>query len=84
MINLEEKFLNLYSELSNVLQEQVICEAEISIYNLRKLLNTILVNSKNTETKSTLKDMLKVLTKMELGSLPIPALRKVSDKTIEL
>lgn len=84
MINLEEKFLQLYSELSGVLQEQVICEAEISIFNLRKLLNTILVNSKSPETKTTIKEMLKVLTKMELGSLPIPAIRKLSDKTVEL
>lgn len=84
MTNIEKQFLELYEELSTVLQEQVICEAEISIYNLRKLLNTILVNSKSAETKTTIKDMLKVLTKMELGSLPIPALRKISDKTIEL
>lgn len=84
MINLEERFLQLYSELSGVLQEQVICEAEISIFNLRKLLNTILVNSKSDETKTTIKEMLKVLTKMELGSIAIPAIRKLSDKTVEL
>lgn len=83
-MDLQERFLELYNELTDVLQEQVICEAEISIFNLRKLLNTILVNSKSPETKTTLKDMLKVLTKMELGSLPMPAIRKVSDKTIEL
>jgi hypothetical protein len=84
MTSIEERFLELYEELSGVLQEQVICEAEISIFNLRKLLNTILVNSKSSETKTTLKDMLKVLTKMELGSLPMPNLRKISDKTVNL
>jgi hypothetical protein len=84
MTNLEKRFLELYEELSSVLQEQVICEAEISIFALRQLLNTILVNSKSPETKTTLKEMLKVLTKMELGSLPMPALRKISNKTIEL
>lgn len=84
MTNLEEKFLELYDELSNVLQEQVLCEAEISITNLRRLLNTILVNSKSPETKTTLKDMLKVLTKMELGSVPVPPIRKISNKTYEL
>jgi len=84
MINLEKRFLELYKDLSGVLQEQVICEAEISIFNLRKLLNTILINSKSPETKTTLKDMLKVLTKMELGSLPMPNIRKLSDKSITL
>lgn len=84
MDKLQEKYLQLYEELSTVLQEQVICEAEISITNLRQLLNTILVNSKNDATRTTLKEMLKVLTKMELGSLPVPAIRKLSNKTIEL
>jgi len=84
MDKLQERFLELYEELSNVLQEQVICEADISIFNLRKLFNTILVNSKSPETKTTLKDMLKVLTKMELGSLPVPNIRKLSDKTVNL
>lgn len=84
MTNLQERFLELYEELSDVLKEQVICEAEISIFGLRKLLNTILVNSRAPETKTTIKEMLKVLTKMELGSLPVPSIRKMSDKTIEL
>ncbi len=84
MDNLQTKFLELYSELSSVLQEQLITEVEVSIYNLRHLLNTILVNSKSKETKTTLKDMLKVLTKMELGSLPMPPIRKLSDKSITL
>ena len=84
MINLEQRFLELYEDLTPVLQEQAICEAEISIFNLRKLFNTILVNSKSSETKTTLKDILKVLTKMELGSLPVPNIRKLSDKTINL
>lgn len=84
MDNLQTKFLELYNELSDVLQEHLITENEASIYNLRRLLNTILVNSKSKETKTTLKDMLKVLTKMELGSLPVPAIRKLSDRTVEL
>lgn len=84
MDKLQEKFLELYNELSDVVQESVITEAEISIYNLRKMFNTILVNSKSKETRTTLKEILKVLTKMELGSLPVPVIRKVSDKTIEL
>jgi len=84
MNKIQEQFLKLYEELSDVLQEQVICEAEVSIFGLRKLLNTVLVNSKSSETKTTLKDMLKVLTKMKLGSLPVPSLRKISDKTITL
>jgi len=83
-VNLTERFLKLYNELSPVLQEAMITESEVSIYNLRRLFNTILVNTKTKETKQTLKDMLKVLTKMELGSIPMPNLRKVSDKTVEL
>lgn len=84
MTKIQERFLELYEELSDVLKEQVICEAEVSIFGLRKLLNIILVNSKSKETKITIKEMLKVLTKMEIGSVPVPAIRKMSDKTIEL
>jgi len=81
---LNEEFLNLYNKFSNILQESILLESEVSIYNLRKLLNTILINSKAPETKIVLKDMLKVLTKMEMSNLLIPNIRKVSDKTITL
>jgi hypothetical protein len=78
-----EKQINEAITLAEEHNIEVPLNEALTYYQLRLFLSVMLKQVGSSETKSMLVDLIKTLAKMEIRSVPVPTLKKMTNKEID-
>ena len=87
MIEFYQKLIDIqfYLKENNItLSEQMLLSESVTYYDLRSFLTVLQKNSKDDSLKNMLKELIKVIAKLEVKNVPVPTIAKLKSVSPEI
>jgi hypothetical protein len=82
--NTFEYLMNRFFKDTILNEQEMILNESLTYYELRQFITVLFKNTKDSNTKNMLKELIRIITKLEIVDIPLPVIRKQKSKSPEI